>query len=224
MKQIIVKIVNDTLQVDRILGCRIQDPEMIPPILEASAPSSFAHSKNSSVAAADGLSPLNSDKSLNAYKDGRAGDCPVIISKNCGSNLCEERNDNQGNPLVEYDNTKVISKNPRKGIRQGRGTLEINGSSSTDFIVKGELILSTNSDVSPMIVSTECLGNKGRISEGIVESLEVSEINLDDLGKVKERDGKDLLVSSSSKDAKCQLSKENVNQDHFKIDRESMRR
>lgn len=218
------KVVNDTLQVDRILGCRIQDPEMIPPVLEASAPSSFAHSKNSSGAAADGVSPLNSDKSLNAYKDGRAGSCPVIISENCGSKLCEERNDNQGNALLEDDNTKVISKNPSKGARQGRGTLEINGSSSTDFIVKGELNLSTNSDVSPMIVSTECLGNKGRTSEGIVESLEVSEINLDDLGKVKERPGKDPLVSSSSEDGKCQLSKENVNQDHFKIDHESMRR
>jgi superfamily II DNA or RNA helicase len=222
------KVVNDTLQVDRILGCRIQDPGTIPPVLEASAPSSFAHSKNSTLAAADGLSPLTSDKSLNHYKGGRPGSCPVnvlgILSDNCASELRDERTDNQGNMLLEDDNTKIISENPSKGTIQGGGTLEIKDSTSTDFIVKEELILSTNSDVSPMIVSTEGLGNKGRTSEVIVESLDVSGSNLKDLGKVKERPGRELPVSSSSVDAKFEWSKENVNQDHFKIDHETKTR
>ncbi|KAH9288566.1 hypothetical protein KI387_032683, partial [Taxus chinensis] len=220
-----LKIADEVLQVDRILGCRVQDPGVVPSVSEISEqmplPPSIVDSKNSSLPPADGLSALISDKSFPYCKATGSESCNFnisgVVSKNSDRECCDVLTNDQGNTLLENKNSYTKNKKRRKRESSGAEVVQTEESFGTSSSVK-EKFSPSSSDTKPVITSTQSACGKDGTNNGTAEYLlETKPVSEDSL-KNDERLEKFLLPA----DAKLHASKNIVNHEDSKIDVASM--
>ncbi|XP_057824470.2 protein CHROMATIN REMODELING 4 isoform X2 [Cryptomeria japonica] len=216
-----LKAPEDMLQVDRVLGCRIQDQVVVPSVSEISVqmqlPPLIVHSKSSSLAATDGLSTLTSDKSFPDHNTARSGSCNLnisgVVSKNRGREYCDVSTNDQGNVLLKNKISDTKSKKRRKKEASGGKILQIEESSGTSSGVR-EKSTHSSSYTKPVITSRQSACAIDMTNNGTAESLlETNPASKGSL-KIEERLENFLLPP----DIKLQSSKDIVNHQDSKND------